>query len=725
MSALHTRATLQIYSELFKYPKDENSDYWYDLFELSIIEPPLIATFKSTTNRDHVISSVFFKKCVDSFFENCKDGFDNKFLLNNLVLIMNAFFRALKEKEDIINIMFNHDVMTEENREVLRHLMKMIHTGLNEDSLVKSTVNLLMNFILAVYRLDEILEILIKADLTTIFSDKVIRNKSLSKFDYNRYFIIVSILVNNSKFKEGESNLYKRHLQASKNDQIDFKTINRYLKPILSFNLIILDDLKQDLLILKSSKSTFFNLITFNSFNRFNYNYEYLKGELDDELRILLKMKLQSMKENKNASKQLNLVESISLNLILFSLIMNNSEYCEILTQENEDESKHDNFFELFLSYASFILQNQNNDKVNHFNSRLILLIFNKLLKTNDSVLLSNILSGSIDQFKYKLCHQTEPILNNLINYQDLQSYNTNYENFDQMEENEFKFKIFYILDTLQCFVRYNLTSDIDSISYKLSLGNIFLILQKLVNNYDQAMINGEANSDILIDDFLFEYNWNDLFFTLLNLLKFLNNDKVVLRKLKKKNVYKYYSLIEETFMILSYLLINNEKLFKYGNYLIEFLYKLLEFHKVVINISIKASCYCQFVLSIIYYLLIRFDIKESMMLISEKVTFEKMNVYASLNFDNLEIIRIDEKTAQNYLFAIEKLIDQMPLTSKSNKLLNNDFRMNDLNTIIIKSTYETENFKYLKKDVCSNYKINLINESTAFLIDNFNYMFK
>ncbi|GMM36234.1 hypothetical protein DASC09_035590 [Saccharomycopsis crataegensis] len=792
---LHSQLTLSIYSLLFQddIPKDspESEQYWDDFFNISILEPALIATFNSLdlSNDYHIsITSSCFLKSIERF-HNSKDMHD-MYVSNNLILILNAFMKSLRSiTADQSKYYYNQSIYEESDRKMLSNdqlitkllfnsdtsdkgvmltFFEILKYGLNEPGLLKSSLSLLLNTLLVFYG-TEFFEYFYECDLNQAFYDKVIpaTGSDLSIIDYNRQFIIMSILINNSRKKN--ENIYKNFLRNNVSDKNIFKIINMYLYPIISFNLILLDDTKPDLSIEKSHGASLFNLLTFNKFNKLNNWYRDTVYEtLDEELKILLKIKKNYTKEKlmqfqleneyyesandgstkKKSSKeiqyaQIKCIESLSLNLVLYAFVVNNEGYEEYLTSHlNENDVIHhedeenavNNLLDLLLSYSSFIFQNQHGNQTNHVISRLNLLIIFKLLTTDTNKIQNNLLSTTIDQFKFKLCHQVQPMVNNFVNYIDFTANDDQYFDDDDISNNQFKVKILYMIDVLQCFLRYNLTANLDIISMKLSVDNILLISNILVSNYNMACAN---NANENYEDFLLEYNWNELFNTLFGLLKFLNADKVADTK---HSSTKYFSLIEEVLILLCFILINNEKLFKYDNYLIEVVYKLLEHKHLMQSIALKLkamgemSIYSKIILSVIYFM-------------GTKLGFNDLEELQSV-MDFSEIFETTENDQPEYTLtrghdldytqiatALRNYIGEIPITIKTNKLLSKlskgsqeefSLTLESIDLLIENSQFE-ESLKYLtkKNSIFNNYKISLINEGIDIMIKEFDRMFR
>lgn len=690
---IHTQIALDIYSRFFSelVPKEgpDGDQYWNDFFNITIIEPALIATFNSinlSSESCTYTTSIFFKNITSFFSDLYRDHKDDAYLLNNLLLILNAFIKQLKNVTNdqgkyyhnvsfydeqpqlsnsqlITKILFNidnhaeekPDILDEEQEETLLTFFQVIKLGLNSPYLLKSSLHLLLNAILVFYN-TVYFDYFYKVDMNTELYEKVLLRQfdneasaddeydKLSAIDYNRVFIILSTLVNTSKFgKLHEKNIYKIRLAQQVSNPKIFEVINTNLYHIISFNLILLDNMKPDLIVQKSYSGSFFNILTFNKFNKLNYFYDgLLSNQLDDELLVLLKLKKKTIQEQQAEIKmttqkiaekttrinkmpneflkqkelqklqknieneQIKFIESLSFNLVLYALVINSDAYNSYLTsylnekdketiQQQRDDSDPsratNNLIDLILSYCSFIFQNQHGNKVNHIVSRLNLLLVFKLLSTSTDVS-SNLLSTSVNQFKYKICHHLEPLINNFISYKDFDD-NAQSLDEDDLEDSEYKIKILYIVDVMQCFLRFNLTENLDIISIKLSVDNILFVLDILVKNFNIAMHEQQQHVEQTNDDkedeqstefdFLYEYNWDDLFVTIFRLLKFLNSEKVISRK---NSSAKFFSLVEEIFVLLDFILINNEKLFKYENYLIELIYKILENKQVIVEVS-------------------------------------------------------------------------------------------------------------------------------------------
>lgn len=780
MNRVHSQIALDVYSRLF-LESGTDTVYWDDFFGVTILEPALVATFGALdlANDHHfATTAAVFKQALDRF-EKLDLSESTAYTANNILLILNAFFKSLNDvakqqrkhrfhqtvaqeleteiltpSQVIVRVCLDQkvgldDVLDSFQKKAFARLYQAIKTALDSPYLMKSALRLVTNVVLVLAG-SPIMDMLYSTDLNVQFYQKVIlrefedkgtmeSDSSLLMIDYNRHFIVLSVLVNDRDHRD--DNVYKTYLSTKVDDPKIFATINEYLYPIISFNLVLLDDLRPDLAIQRSHGSSFFNILTFNKFNKMNYAYrELLLDVFDSDLKMLLKLKQAAISEDPKRAR--TSIESLSLNLVIYSLVVNSTAYTRYLTghyNENDgipEENTVNNLFDLFLSYSSFIFQNQHENHVNHIISRLNLLVYFKILSLDDHDVISNLLSTTIDQFRFKLCHQTVPYLNNYISYQDLSSSGSDEQYYDEedLDNNQYKVKMLFLLDVLQCFLRFNMTSNLDLISMKLALANIFWIVDCLAQNYSMALSEQSEDQDPL--EFLFEYNWNDLFITLFGLLKFLNNERVVS---KKKSSPKYYSLIEEIFILVTILLVNGDKLFKYDNYLVELIYKLSEYTEAIIascktlkDNGQELSIYARIVLCVVYFMNRKFNFKSVLQELESLADFSHLN----LSDQVLDFSTSHDLSYNQIAEILRTFVEDIPTTVKSNSLLKELTEENDLylrldeksvGLMIKKAQFKEESLKYLekKKTLFNNYKISLVGEGISVMVDQFERMFK
>ncbi|CUM54661.1 uncharacterized protein AC631_04654 [Debaryomyces fabryi] len=370
-------------------------------------------------------------------------------------------------------------------------------------------------------------------------------------------------------------NIYEHYFCNSKefnsvtfNQEINLRFLPNYA---IDFNLYY--NLKPDLLMNHIKSGSFMNWITGNRFNDnfyLNYdtcayvtnlstNYDFFnlaetseKYSFIDELQSIEKLRSSQLSQNNSDDDDyvIDIYELLPMSLMLFSYIQNPS-FLEHFTNQIhridhkiEDITPSDNtyveIYEIWLCVLSYTFQYQHKSIPLQANTQISLLILLELTslhktinnKEDSPLVVENLKNYQINEFKWKLCHQRLPIVPTNIGKEG------------------FKSSLFYILDTLQIFIRFNLTKRINLFNFKLVNGIIYQIVQEFNNSQPETLA---------IDS----YPWNEFFKSLTNLLLFIKKHDLVATKhiTDLGNVNKLKSLVEEIFIIIDLLL--NEK---FGN---------------------------------------------------------------------------------------------------------------------------------------------------------------
>lgn len=370
-------------------------------------------------------------------------------------------------------------------------------------------------------------------------------------------------------------NIYENYFCNSKefnsvtfNQEINLRFLPNYA---IDFNLYY--NLKPDLLMNQIKTGSFMNWITGNRFNDnfyLNYdtcahvtnlstNYKFFnlaetsdKYTFIDELQSIEKLRSSQLNQNKGDDDEyvIDIYELLPMSLMLYSYIKNSS-FLEHFTKQvhkvdhriediTPSDSSYVEIYEIWLCVLSYTFQYQHKSIPLQANTQISLLILLELTslhkKTNSNedspLVIDNLKNYQINEFKWKLCHQRLPIVPTNIGKEG------------------FKSSLFYILDTLQIFIRFNLTKRINLFNFKLINGIIYQIIQELNN----------AQPETLAID---SYPWNEFFKSLTNVLLFIKKHDLVATKhiTDLGNVNKLKSLVEEIFIIIDLLL--NEK---FGN---------------------------------------------------------------------------------------------------------------------------------------------------------------
>lgn len=338
---------------------------------------------------------------------------------------------------------------------------------------------------------------------------------------------------------------------------------NLRLLPILCFNFNYYHEFKPDLLIYQIKNSSFVNWITGNRFNDNLYltynptanttsftanskNISFVEhdpflqevAKLHDNKKFLL--------NNGEVDPEDQVLvyspEFLPINLLLFTMTRNKdflnlfTKQINEVTHKIEDHSPNEDnkveLLEIWLCVHSYLYQYQYKSLFNKFVCKLSLLVLLKitspkaLIKLEEPVdVVDNLLHFQINEFKWKLCHHRLPIIPN---------------NFGN---NGYKSSLLYIIDMLQILFRFNLTKKLNVDNYKAGITVVYQILHKfksLTSKHDK--------------DALGSYPWNELYKTLINILKFIwkqiNYQSAI-------NSLWIQSLIEEIYLVFDILLSN------------------------------------------------------------------------------------------------------------------------------------------------------------------------
>lgn len=160
----------------------------------------------------------------------------------------------------------------------------------------------------------------------------------------------------------------------------------------------------------------------------------------------------------------------------------------------------HIELLDILLSLSSYVFFYLHNSSVMKSSGKLFLDILLKLTSNqaiggidHDSTLVvaDRVEDFEINEYKWKLCHHKEPVI---------PISSTSYG---------FKPSKLYILDTIQVFMRFNMTKKLDVPSFKMANSIIFQILSKEVNKG------------------IHEYKWDSFYKTIFNVLLFIKKYKL------------------------------------------------------------------------------------------------------------------------------------------------------------------------------------------------------
>ena len=188
--------------------------------------------------------------------------------------------------------------------------------------------------------------------------------------------------------------------------------------------------------------------------------------------------------------------------------------------------AQNSKLLDLWLCTASYVLRNTHDLRHLRAVSTLLVTILLKITSPNVGSyrnstyqkIVTNLKSYIIDEFKYKLCHQSTPIIP--VSLDELGS----------------KSALYYIMDICQVFFRANLTRKLNVEIFK---GCSTILLQAL-EELDSEPEQGPST-----------YAWVELYKTLTGFLAFIRKQKI----LKHSDLPQLSSLVEEVFYIINVLL--------------------------------------------------------------------------------------------------------------------------------------------------------------------------
>lgn len=363
-------------------------------------------------------------------------------------------------------------------------------------------------------------------------------------------------------------NIYETYFCSSKEfNEISFnREINLRFLPHYAIDYNFYYNFKPDLLLNQIKSGSFMNWITGNRFNDnfyLNYhtsenitnltaNYDFFNLAEDceylyvDEVKLLEDHRIKVLNQYKGDEEDyiIDSNELLPMSLMLYTYVKNFT-FLQLFTNQSykvnhkieditPEENKYIEIYEIWLCLLSYTFQYQHKSIVLQANTQISLLILLKLTSSQKIIqnkerqisIIENIKNYQINEFKWKLCHQRLPIVPNNIGKEG------------------FKSSLFYILDTLQIFIRFNLTKKINLFSFKLASGIIYQVLQELYRTEDEL---------IAIDS----YSWGEFYKTLTNLLLFIKKHNLVATKHVRElgNASKLKSLVEEILIIINVLL--------------------------------------------------------------------------------------------------------------------------------------------------------------------------
>ncbi|CCE82012.1 Piso0_002704 [Millerozyma farinosa CBS 7064] len=464
--------------------------------------------------------------------------------------------------------------------------------------------------------------------------------------------------------------------------------------PLLSLNFNLFYGLAPDLMTQDISNSSFFGWITGNRFGdnlytkfdtvsfvtNFSSNLENLtslkqENSIIKELQTSFDFHTKFLKQY-GSGKEGSFIENTDLlpiNLFLFTLTKNSTFLKHFATQAHpvnhtiEDlipnEDKHVELYEIWLCLLSYSFHYQYRFPKMQSNSQLALAILTKLTSPDEFQYdgksfscLDLITDYKINEFKWKICQHKRPLIPLNIGKEGIKS------------------SVFYCLDVLQTFFRFNLTRKLNIHNFKLAILSTFRIIEKLKHS-EESSLNMES------------YGWSSFYHHLMNVVIFIAKQDLINSEymIKTKNTLKLKSLVEEFFVVIDMLLSN-------------------KFRKIIQLPEDKNSSGTHLLKSVnyelIYLILLNYEkVKHLLSQIDAADTFYLKNISACLGFLESSFYLNEEKQDGN---AATKKLDTLNLDYDSALLVEKLMEFSNVDTDededILKALKFKESFKLKEK---------------------------
>lgn len=337
--------------------------------------------------------------------------------------------------------------------------------------------------------------------------DKVSLSLDITTMDVESLNVYENLIKNGKQFTE-----------TSFQSEIGLKFL-----PILARNFNTLYNFKPDLFISQVTNASFFDWLTGSRFSDNLYlSYDTVNSTTNmvkNHRNLFLVEKDPIVDEletrfSENASEDPETIDILPLNLFLLSLSQNPS-FLDIFTHQETVSHKIEDYsasedtkvylLEIWLCVMSYVFQYQHKRDVNRHISKTALLILLQLTSANVHTkeghrsAIENLKSFQINEFKWKLCHHRSPIIPN------------------NLDKDGFKLSLFYIFDIVQILLRYNLTRKLALDEYTMGV-TIFYQISGYIRN-----LSKEDTVALKVSNYL----WGELFQTLVNVLTFVDKQKV------------------------------------------------------------------------------------------------------------------------------------------------------------------------------------------------------
>lgn len=494
-------------------------------------------------------------------FESCDKNSNGSFLIELFTILKSFLATAIKQIEEAgLETKFISLVAIKECMILLKKIftltfldLDMYKSGTKE---FKSLAKLLLTFFEVDFA-DEFWKLIELTSPTLEESNYKPAKIVLSLETMSVFYLLMGVLANtpSSLFSEGKHNAdistfsmemrnpYRSYFSQDFKWDVFNQQVNLKLIPLFCVEFNYCYSFRPDLLLEQIQNSSLINWISGNRLSSDIYvncltsqtitNLEVNKklsvvgSDHDLYCQELNKMynskiqKLQTKQSNEEMSLDLSKLFPVFLHMYTFA---QNPSFCSILTTQQyhfydkiddrtDDELNNVELFEVWICLLSYVFEYQ-------YRSTLMQDLTQLSLSTLLTLPVNNLVNYQINEYKWKLCHQKTPFVPL------------------DFGAKGYKPSIFYILDTVQNLLRFNLTNRLHVVNLSMGLNLIYNILEHL-----------RAGVDIELD----KYSWDNLFLSLFGLIKFVKKQNQLI--LKYINHQDLGSLTEECLLILNLLL--------------------------------------------------------------------------------------------------------------------------------------------------------------------------
>lgn len=494
-------------------------------------------------------------------FEFCGENSNGSFLIELFTILKSFLATAIKEIEDTdLESKFISLSAIKESINLLKKVFTLIFLDLDMhkkgDNEFKSLVKLLLVFFEVDFA-DEFWK-LIKLTSPDLEDNNYKPPKIvLSLETMSTFYLLMGVLANtpSSLFSEGKRNAdittfsvemknpYKSYFSQDFKWDVFNQQVNLKLLPLFCVEFNYCYNFRPDLVLEQIQNSSLINWISGNRLSSDIYvncltsqtitNLEVNKklsvaGSKSDlycqELNKIYNSKIQNLQaKQSNEEMNLDLSKIFPVFLHMYTFAQNSSFNSILTTQQyhfydkiddrTDDELNNVELFEVWVCLLSYVFEYQ-------YRSTLMQDLTQLALSTLLTLPLNNLVDYQINEYKWKLCHQKMPFVPL------------------DLGAKGHKPSIFYILDTVQNLLRFNLTNRLHVVNLSMGLNLMYNILDHV-----------KADSNIELD----KYSWDNLFLSLFGLIKFIKKQNLLI--LKYINHRDLGSLTEECFLVLNLLL--------------------------------------------------------------------------------------------------------------------------------------------------------------------------